>query len=152
MKQGDRDDGRRIIRRPSKKQMFRSVSKRVLTVAMILLAVVPHIFILWDCKKMLLTVSENSLYYVASTSASVVAGLYGITLTGYIFFLNQFQRNGEEDETLDDPIHLLKRNYNRGCNPSLPADHRQPAGQLVHPAVRRGQYPSAGHGVSLPVG
>ncbi len=115
MKQGDRDDGRRIIRRPSKKQMFRSVSKRVLTVAMILLAVVPHIFILWDCKKMLLTVSENSLYYVASTSASVVAGLYGITLTGYIFFLNQLQRNGEEDETLDDPIHLLKRDYNRGA-------------------------------------
>ncbi len=80
---------------------------------MILLAVAPHIFIFWDCKKMLLTISENSLYYVSSTAASVVAGLYGITLTGYIFFLNQLQRNGEEDETLDDPIHLLKRNYNR---------------------------------------
>ncbi|MCD8085445.1 MAG: hypothetical protein LUF28_03820 [Clostridiales bacterium] len=115
MKQCSKGNGREAGGRPSKKQVFRSVSDRVFTAVVILLIVLPHVFIFWDCTNRLLTVSEDSLYYVSSTGASVVAGLYGITLTGYIFFLNQLQRNGDEDETLYDPIRLLKQNYNRAA-------------------------------------
>ena len=48
---------------------------------------------------------------VLTTSAEVVVGLYGLTLTGYIFFLDRLQQKAEDDEMLEDIIALLKKRY-----------------------------------------
>ncbi len=98
--------------KPSKRMLQRHLDQ-ILLVLLILVAALPQFLIIWDCQTRLATISADSLYSLFSTSASVVAGLYGITLTGYIFFLEHIQRRSREDETLSDPIALLKRDYNR---------------------------------------
>jgi len=55
--------------------------------------------------------SMEALSGVLTTSAEVVAGLYGLTLTGYIFFLDRLQQKAEDDELLEDIITLLKKRY-----------------------------------------
>ncbi|MCD8019368.1 MAG: hypothetical protein LUF92_07225 [Clostridiales bacterium] len=101
--------------RISAKRLFKFSSESLLFYVLFLMATIPHCLILWDCKNEVLTISENSLFYVFSTGASLVGGLYGITLTGYIFFLEHLEAGGKEDETLLDPIALLKKKYNRNA-------------------------------------
>lgn len=55
--------------------------------------------------------SIDAISQVMSTSAEVIAGLYGLTLTGYIFFLDRLQQKAEDDEMLEDIITLLKKRY-----------------------------------------
>lgn len=55
--------------------------------------------------------SMDAISQVMATSAEVIAGLYGLTLTGYIFFLDRLQQKAEDDEMLEDIIALLKKRY-----------------------------------------
>lgn len=55
--------------------------------------------------------SMEAIVDVLGTGAEVVAGLYGLTLTGYIFFLDRLQQKAEDDELLEDIIVLLKKRY-----------------------------------------
>lgn len=55
--------------------------------------------------------SMEAVSEVLMTGAEVVAGLYGLTLTGYIFFLDRLQQRAESDEYLEDIIVLLKKRY-----------------------------------------
>lgn len=54
---------------------------------------------------------ENQVLYLFSTSAQVIAALYGLTLTGFIFFRNELSREGSEDETLIAAVDSLKLRY-----------------------------------------
>lgn len=55
--------------------------------------------------------SMEAISQVMSTSTEVIAGLYGLTLTGYIFFLDRLQQQAEDDDLLEDIITLLKKRY-----------------------------------------
>ena len=55
--------------------------------------------------------SMEAVADVLMTGAEVVAGLYGLTLTGYIFFLDRLQQKAENDDFLEDIIALLKKRY-----------------------------------------
>jgi uncharacterized protein YutE (UPF0331/DUF86 family) len=55
--------------------------------------------------------NENQVLYLFSTSAQVLAGVYGLTLTGFIFFRNELSREEFEDETLVEAIESLKSRY-----------------------------------------
>ncbi len=55
--------------------------------------------------------SMESIAQVLTTSAEVIAGLYGLTLTGYIFFIDRLQQKADDDELLEDIIALLKKRY-----------------------------------------
>lgn len=55
--------------------------------------------------------SMEAISEVLTTSTEVIAGLYGLTLTGYIFFLDRLQQKAEDDEMLEDIIALLKKRY-----------------------------------------
>jgi len=57
--------------------------------------------------------NENQILYLFSTSAQVVAAIYGLTLTGFIFFRNELSREENEDETLADAVENLKSRYFR---------------------------------------
>jgi len=58
-----------------------------------------------------LVLNESQILYLSSTSAQVVAAVYGLTLTGFIFFRSELSREGLEDETLRDAIESLKARY-----------------------------------------
>lgn len=58
-----------------------------------------------------LTLNENQVLYLFSTSAQVIAAVYGLTLTGFLFFRNELTREANEDETLEEPIDELKSRY-----------------------------------------
>ncbi len=55
--------------------------------------------------------SMEAIAEVLTTSAEVVAGLYGLTLTGYIFFQDRLQQKADSDDLLEDIITLLKKRY-----------------------------------------
>lgn len=55
--------------------------------------------------------NENQILYLFSTSAQVVAGIYGLTFAGFIFFRNELSREELEDDTLSDAVEGLKRRY-----------------------------------------
>jgi hypothetical protein len=58
-----------------------------------------------------ISLDENQILYLFSTSAEVIAAIYGLTLTGFIFFRNELSREEFEDETLVETIESLKRRY-----------------------------------------
>lgn len=59
-----------------------------------------------------LLLNENQILYTYSTSAQVIAGLYGLTLTGYIFYNDKLSKLFQEDESLYDVVERLKtQNY-----------------------------------------
>jgi hypothetical protein len=58
-----------------------------------------------------ISLSENQILYLFSTSAEVIAAIYGLTLTGFIFFRNELSREEFEDETLIEAVENLKDRY-----------------------------------------
>jgi len=65
----------------------------------------------WGALSSLFSLNENQILYLFSTSAQVLAGIYGLTLTGFIFFRNELSREEQEDETLSDAVESLKARY-----------------------------------------
>ncbi len=57
------------------------------------------------------TLNENQIMYLYSTSAQVLAGIYGLTLTGFIFFRNELSREESDDDSLMDAVERLKKRY-----------------------------------------
>jgi len=69
-------------------------------------------FAILDCFFPLITYEVDAVSSVMSTCSEVLAGLYGITLTGYIFFADRFQNTSKEDESLYDAVQALLLRYN----------------------------------------
>lgn len=65
----------------------------------------------WGLLAPLLKLNENQVLYLFSTSAQVIAAIYGLTLTGFLFFRNELSREAAEDETLAEAIGQLKSRY-----------------------------------------
>lgn len=55
--------------------------------------------------------NENQILYLFSTTGQVIAAVYGLTLTGFIFFRNELSREELEDETLAEAVEALKERY-----------------------------------------
>ncbi|MCU1092974.1 hypothetical protein JAK58_15800 [Stenotrophomonas maltophilia] len=55
--------------------------------------------------------NENQILYIFSTTAQVLAAIYGLTLTGFVFFSNELSREEFEDETLGEAVGELKKRY-----------------------------------------
>lgn len=61
----------------------------------------------------LFPLNEGNLATILSTGVQIVTGLYGITLTGYIFFTGQLDLQAERDRNLASVVEALKRRYNK---------------------------------------
>ena len=61
----------------------------------------------------IMEISPEALFQAMATSAEVIAGLYGITLAGYIFFLDHLQEKVEKNPLLSDVVTLLKQRYHK---------------------------------------
>jgi len=71
-----------------------------------------QILVILDCFFPLIAYETDAVSSVMSTCSEVLAGLYGITLTGYIFFADRFQDTSREDESLYDAVQALLLRYN----------------------------------------
>lgn len=60
-----------------------------------------------------LLLDENQRLYLFSASAQVIAAIYGLTLTGYIFFRNGLEKKERDDESLEGIIEELSKEYLR---------------------------------------
>lgn len=76
------------------------------------ITVIIQIFVIWDCFFPLITYETDAVSSVMSTCSEVLAGLYGITLTGYIFFADRFKDTSEADESVYDAVQALLIRYN----------------------------------------
>lgn len=56
--------------------------------------------------------NAENISTVLSTCVQVVTGLYGVTLTGYIFFVGQLDQQADRDRRLARVVDALKRRYN----------------------------------------
>lgn len=71
-----------------------------------------QILVILDCFFPLLDYAPDAVSSVMSTCSEVLAGLYGITLTGYIFFADRFKDTSQDDESLYDAVQALLLRYN----------------------------------------
>lgn len=71
-----------------------------------------QILVILDCFFPLIEYAPDAVSSVMSTCSEVLAGLYGITLTGYIFFADRFKDTSQEDESLYDAVQALLIRYN----------------------------------------
>lgn len=55
--------------------------------------------------------NENQILYLYSSASQVIAAIYGLIITGYIFLRNELDRKAEKDETLEEVVLLLKTEY-----------------------------------------
>ena len=71
-----------------------------------------QIVVILDCLHPIIEFTPDAVSSVMSTCSEVLAGLYGITLTGYIFFADRFKDTSSEDESLYDAVEALLLRYN----------------------------------------
>jgi len=76
------------------------------------LAAIVQLLVILDCFFPLIEYTPDAVGSVMSTCSEVIAGLYGITLTGYIFFADRFKDTSQDDESLYDAVQALLLRYN----------------------------------------
>lgn len=54
-------------------------------------------------------INESQILYLFSSAAQVIAAIYGLIVTGYIFFRNELDKKVLEDESLDEIVSYLKK-------------------------------------------
>lgn len=84
---------------------------KVITISLITFFIVSVISTLFGVYVPILSLNENQILYLFSTSAQVLAGIYGLTLTGFIFFRNELSREEFDDDTLAEAVESLKERY-----------------------------------------
>lgn len=80
--------------------------------SIIIISAIAQIFLILDCIFPLFVYETDAVSSVMSTCSEVIAGMYGITLTGYIFFADRFQDTSQDDESLYDAVQALLLRYN----------------------------------------
>lgn len=84
---------------------------RVIALTLIILIIMAGVSSIIGLLSPIYSLDESQILYLYSTSAQVIAGIYGLTLTGFIFFRNELSREEFEDETLIEAVENLKYRY-----------------------------------------
>jgi len=85
----------------------------VIIISILLLAVAGVVSSYIGLYGSLFVLNENQILYLFSSSPQVLAGIYGLTLTGFIFFRTELDRDVLRDATLVEVVDLLKVKYYR---------------------------------------
>ena len=88
-------------------RLFKVASFHLLPV----IAVVGQLFVFWFSVKENLFPDNDALMTVISCCAQIIAGLYGITLAGYTFFLSRIDALMATDATLDYIVSSVKQRF-----------------------------------------
>lgn len=57
------------------------------------------------------SLNENQLLYLFSTIAQIIGGIFGLTLTAYVFFVDKFKESARDDSTYYDATAALLKRY-----------------------------------------
>lgn len=94
---------------------LRKLSRYPHLIGLVILGIISvwaQLLVVLDCFFPLIVYELDPVSSVMSTCSEVLAGLYGITLTGYIFFADRFRDTSQEDESLYDAVQALLLRYN----------------------------------------
>lgn len=72
---------------------------------------ISQIVVFWLSSKVSLFPGGDAFNSILSTGAEIIAGLYGITLAGYTFFLSRIDALSASDATLDYVVCSIKRRF-----------------------------------------
>lgn len=61
--------------------------------------------------KPLFALNENQLLYLFSSMAQIIGGVFGLTLTAYVFFVDKFKESTQGDDTYYDATLALLRRF-----------------------------------------
>ena len=53
--------------------------------------------------------NENQLLYMFSSMAQIIGGIFGLTLTAYVFFVDKFKESAQDETYYDATLSLLRR-------------------------------------------
>lgn len=70
-----------------------------------------QVLIVVDSIFRILPIAEDSALQIMATGAEIIAGLYGLTLTGYIFFMDYLQEQIRDNALIAEVVMLLRRRY-----------------------------------------
>lgn len=62
-------------------------------------------------EKPLFLLNENQLLYLFSSMAQIIGGIFGLTLTAYVFFVDKFKESTQGDDTYYDATLALLRRF-----------------------------------------
>ena len=57
------------------------------------------------------SLNENQILYLFSASSQVIAAIYGLIITGYIFLRNELDRKADNDDSFEEIVSILKADY-----------------------------------------
>lgn len=57
------------------------------------------------------SLNENQILYLFSASSQVIAAIYGLIITGYIFLRNELDRKADKDDSYEEIVSILKADY-----------------------------------------
>lgn len=86
---------------------FKIMSFHTITV----ITVVSHVLAIWLSTKISIFPGADVFQSIVSTCAQIIAGLYGITMAGYTFFLSRIDALMASDATLDYIVSSVKRRF-----------------------------------------
>ncbi len=89
------------------KRAARYLSYHILT----LIQLASHALVFWLSTKGSLFPGEEAIQSIVGTGAEIIAGLYGITLAGYTFFLSRIDALSTSDMTLDYVVSSVKNRF-----------------------------------------
>lgn len=55
--------------------------------------------------------NENQILYLFSAASQVIAAVFGLIITGYIFLRNELDRKADKDESYEEIVSILKADY-----------------------------------------
>lgn len=102
------------IRKKSEKnaQSFGETAVKAVSIQYILISsVVAQIVVVWLSVKGALFPGEETIQSIAGTGSEIIAGLYGLTLAGYTFFLSRIDALMASDVTLDYVVNSIKNRF-----------------------------------------
>jgi len=59
----------------------------------------------------LFQVNEHQILYLFSAASQVIAAIYGLIITGYIFLRNELDRKADKDDSYEEIVAILKTDY-----------------------------------------
>lgn len=87
----------------------RSYFEKILLLSIVSFTVLSIVLSVCHCTIFIL--DDNQLLYLFSTMAQVTGGMFGLTLTAYVFFIDKFKRSTRDDDTLYDATSALLNRY-----------------------------------------
>ena len=84
---------------------------KILVVSVVVATILNAIFFASETTIFLL--NENQLLYLFSAMAQVIGGVFGLTLTAYVFFVDKFKESTDGDDTLYDAATSILSRYFR---------------------------------------